>query len=120
MVLSDHTIKEELANGRIIIDPLDRSCIQPASVDLHLDRNLLVFRNTRQPFIDIHKAMPDLTETEVIPEEDPFILHPGEFVLGSTLESVSVPSDIVARLEGKSSLGSSHGYPTRLRSRERI
>lgn len=105
MVLSDRTIREELTTGRIIIDPLDPSCIQPASVDLHLDRKLLVFRNTRQPFIDVHKEMPDLTEMEEIPGDAPFILHPGEFVLASTLESVALPDDIVARLEGKSSLG---------------
>lgn len=105
MVLSDRTIKEELAKGRIIIEPLDTSCIQPASVDLHLDRKLLVFRNTRQPFIDVRKEMPDLTEIEEIPNDAPFILHPGEFVLGSTMESVTLPGDIVARLEGKSSLG---------------
>ena len=105
MVLSDRTIKEELAKGRIIIEPLDLSCIQPASVDLHLDRRLLVFRNTRQPFIDVRQEMPDLTEIEEIPKDTPFILHPREFVLGSTLESVSLPEDIVARLEGKSSLG---------------
>jgi dCTP deaminase len=105
MVLSDRTIKEELAKGRIIIEPLDPSCIQPASVDLHLDRRLLVFRNTRQPFIDVRKEMPDLTEIEEIPNDAPFILHPGEFVLGSTVESVTLPGDIVARLEGKSSLG---------------
>ena len=105
MVLSDRTIKEELAKGRIVIEPLDPSCIQPASVDLHLDRRILVFRNTRQPFIDVRKEMPDLTETEEIPGDDPFILHPGEFVLGSTLESIAIPDDIVARLEGKSSLG---------------
>lgn len=105
MVLSDHTIKEEIAKGRIVVNPFDPSCIQPASVDLHLDRRLLVFRNTRQPYIDVHKEMPDLTDVEDIPSDSPFILHPGEFVLGSTLESVTLPDDIVARLEGKSSLG---------------
>jgi dCTP deaminase len=105
MVLSDRTIKEELAKGRIVIEPQDLSCVQPASVDLHLDRRLLVFRNTRQPFIDVRKEMPGLTEVEDIPEDAPFILHPGEFVLASTLESVTLPADIVARLEGKSSLG---------------
>jgi dCTP deaminase len=105
MVLSDRTIKEELAKGRIVIDPLDPSDIQPASVDLHLDRKLLVFRNTRQPYIDVRKDMPDLTEIEEIPDDTPFILHPGEFVLASTLESVTLPDDVVARLEGKSSLG---------------
>ena len=105
MVLSDRTIKEELDRGRIVIDPLDLSCIQPASVDLHLDRRLLVFRNARQPYIDVRKEMPDLTEMEEIPDDSPFILHPGEFVLGSTLEYVALPDDLVARLEGKSSLG---------------
>jgi dCTP deaminase len=105
MVLSDRTIKQELEKGRIVIDPLDPSCIQPASVDLHLDRGLLVFRNTRQPYIDVRKEMPDLTEKEVIDDDVPFILHPGEFVLASTLEHVALPEDIVARLEGKSSLG---------------
>ena len=105
MVLSDRTIKEEIANGRIVIEPLDLSCVQPASVDLHLDRKLLVFRNTRQPFIDIRQEMADLTEIEEIQGDNPFILPPGEFVLGSTLESVTLPEDVVARLEGKSSLG---------------
>ena len=106
MVLSDRTIKEELEKGRIVIDPLDPSCIQPASVDLHLDRGLLVFRNTRQAYIDVRKELPDLTEREEIEDDIPFILHPGEFVLASTLEHVALPEDIVARLEGKSSLGS--------------
>jgi dCTP deaminase len=105
MVLSDRTIKEELAKGRIVIEPLDPSDIQPASVDLHLDKKLLVFRNTRQPYIDVRKDLPDLTEIEEIPDDTPFILHPGEFVLASTLESVTLPDDVVARLEGKSSLG---------------
>ena len=105
MVLSDRTIKEELAKGRIVIEPLDNADIQPASVDLHLDRKLLVFRNTRQPYIDVRKDLPDLTEIEEIPDDTPFILHPGEFVLASTLESVTLPDDVVARLEGKSSLG---------------
>ena len=105
MVLSDRTIKEELAKGRIVIEPLDPSDIQPASVDLHLDKKLLVFRNTRQPYIDVRKDLPDLTEIEEIPDDTPFILHPGEFVLASTMESVTLPADVVARLEGKSSLG---------------
>ena len=88
MVLSDRTIKEELAKGRIVIEPLDPSDIQPASVDLHLDKKLLVFRNTRQPYIDVRKDLPDLTEIEEIPDDTPFILHPGEFVLASTLEYI--------------------------------
>lgn len=103
--MSDRTIREELRRGRIVIRPLDESCIQPASVDIHLDRKVLVFRNTRRPFIDIHESMDGLTEMQEIPEQEPFILHPGEFVLGSTLEFIGLPDDLVARLEGKSSLG---------------
>ena len=105
MVLSDRTIKEELAKGRIVIDPLGEGCIQPASVDVHLDRQLLVFRNSRRPYIDIRQEMNDLTETVEVEGDQPFMLHPGEFVLASTLENIVVPDDLVARLEGKSSLG---------------
>ena len=105
MVLSDRTIREELAKGRIVIDPLDESCIQPASVDIHLDRKLLVFRNSRRPYIDIREDLEGLTDMEEIPEAQPFMLHPGEFILGSTLEYIDIPDDLVARLEGKSSLG---------------
>ncbi|MDO8751392.1 MAG: dCTP deaminase [Dehalococcoidia bacterium] len=105
MVLSDRTIKEELAKGRIVIDPLGESCIQPASVDIRLDRKLLVFRNSRRPYIDVHQDLDGLTEIEEIPQDHPFMLHPGEFILGSTLEYIAIPDDLVARLEGKSSLG---------------
>ena len=105
MVLSDHTIKEALAAGRIVIDPLGEGCVQPASVDLHLDRRLLLFRNSRRPFIDVREDMSDLTEMEEIDDDQPFMLHPGEFVLASTLEDIELPGDLVARLEGKSSLG---------------
>ena len=79
--------------------------IQPASVDVHLDNKVLVFRNSRKPFIDIRQDTTDLTEMEQISEDNPFILHPGEFVLASTTEHIEIPDDIVARLEGKSSLG---------------
>ena len=105
MVLSDRTIKEELAKGRIVIDPLGEGCIQPASVDVHLDRQLLVFRNSRRPYIDVRQEMGDLTEMVEIEGDQPFMLHPGEFVLASTVEHMEVPDDLVARLEGKSSLG---------------
>lgn len=105
MVLSDKTIKEELEKGRINIDPFDPSCVQPSSVDLHVDRYFRVFRNSRAPFIDVRKPQEDLTELIEIKDDGPFILHPGEFALGSTLETVSLPDDLVARLEGKSSLG---------------
>lgn len=103
--LSDRTIREELAAGRIVIEPLADGAVQPASVDLRLDRSILVFRNNRVPYIDLRSTNERLTEEVVIGDDDPFMLHPGEFVLGSTLERVEVPADLVARLEGKSSLG---------------
>lgn len=106
MVLSDRTIKEEIAKKRIIIEPLDLSCIQPASVDIHLDKKLRVFRSWRSPFyIDVKRNLEDLTEIVEIEDENPFFLQPGEFVLGSTMEDITLPDDIVGRLEGKSSLG---------------
>ena len=105
MVLSDRTITEEMAKGRIVIRPLGDGCVQPASVDLHLDRNILVFKNNRVPYIDIRATNDRLTDMITMADDDPFMLHPGEFVLGSTLEHVEVPADLVARLEGKSSLG---------------
>lgn len=105
MVLSDHTIKEEMAMGRIVVDPLGEGCVQPASVDVHLDRQLLLFRNSRRPYIDVREEQGDLTDMVEIEEDAPFMLHPGEFVLASTLEHIELPADLVARLEGKSSLG---------------
>ena len=105
MVLSDKSIRDEIASGRIGIDPFDPSDVQPASVDLHLDDKVLVFRNSTAPYIDLKKAVPDLNEMVRIRDDEPFILHPGEFVLGSTLERVTLGDSIVARLEGKSSLG---------------
>ena len=105
MVLSDRSIKEELEKGRIVIDPLDPQCIQPASVDVHLDSKLLVFRNSQRAYIDVRKNMDDLTEMMEASGDVPFILHPGEFALGSTIEHIELPADLVARLEGKSSLG---------------
>ena len=105
MILSDRTIREELATGRIVIDPLDETCIQPSSVDLRLDRLFRVFLNHTAPVIDVKKDLSDLTELIEIDAGDAFILHPGEFVLGSTAETVTLPDDLVARIEGKSSLG---------------
>lgn len=105
MVLSDRSIKEELAANRIVIDPVHPRDIQPASVDLHLDKGMLVFRNSSEAYIDVRRDLTGLTERQEIPEDKPFILHPGEFVLGSTMEHIELPNDIVARLEGKSSLG---------------
>jgi dCTP deaminase len=105
MILSDVTIREELAAGRIVIDPLRDGSVQPSSVDLHCDRYFRVFRNDTTPFIDPKQPQEDLTELVEVPDGRAFILHPGEFVLGSTLERVALPDDLVARLEGKSSLG---------------
>ena len=105
MVLSDRSIKEALAQGRIVIDPLGDGCIQPSSVDLHVDQLFRVFRNHSQRVIDVREAQEDLTELIDVGETDPMILHPGEFLLGSTIERVALPDDLVARLEGKSSLG---------------
>ena len=105
MILSDRTIKEEIDAGRIVIDPFDPACVQPSSVDLHVDAEFRVFANSRYPYIDVKQEQPDLTELIETKPDEPFILHPGEFVLGSTLERVALPTDLVARLEGKSSLG---------------
>jgi dCTP deaminase len=105
VVLSDRDIRAEIAAGRIVIDPYIPEAVQPSSVDLHLDRRFRVFRNSRYPFIDVRSDQPELTELVEIGGDEPFILHPGEFVLGSTFERVELPNDLVARLEGKSSLG---------------
>jgi dCTP deaminase len=105
VVLSDRDIRAEITAGRIVIDPFIPEAVQPSSVDLHLDRRFRVFRNSRYPFIDVRADQPELTELVEIGGDDPFILHPGEFVLGSTFERVGLPNDLVARLEGKSSLG---------------
>jgi dCTP deaminase len=105
VILSDRTIREELAAGRIVIEPLDESCIQPSSVDLHVDRFFRVFLNHTMGHIDVKQDLEELTQLVEIDEDSVFMLHPGEFVLGSTLERVKLPDDLVARLEGKSSLG---------------
>src|SRR6202035_3691525 len=105
MILSDRSIREALKLGRIRIEPLDDRCIQPSSVDLHVDRFFRVFRNHSQRVIDVKEDQDELTELVEIEEPDALILHPSEFVLGSTLERVALPNDLVARLEGKSSLG---------------
>jgi dCTP deaminase len=105
MVLSDRTITRLIDEGRIVIEPYDASLMQPASLDVRVDRLFRVFRNSRYPYIDVKREQEDLTELVEVDGDDAFILHPGEFVLGSTLERVRLPDDLVARLEGKSSLG---------------
>ena len=105
MILSDTSIREALEAGDIVIEPLDEGAVQPSSVDLHVDRYFRVFRNDTTPFIDPKQPQEDLTELVEVDDDGSFILHPGEFVLGSTLERVALGPDLVARLEGKSSLG---------------
>ena len=105
MILSDHTIREQLAAGRIGIEPLADGGIQPSSVDLRLDRYFRVFRNHTLGCIDVKQDLGALTDLMEIDPDGVFILHPGEFVLGCTLEQVTLPDDLVGRLEGKSSLG---------------
>ena len=104
MILSDVDIRKEIAAGRIEIDPFDDGCVQPSSVDLHVDRQFRVFANSRYPFIDVRREMPDLTELVEVEGDEPFILHPGEFVLGS-LRARQPARRHGGRLEGKSSLG---------------
>jgi dCTP deaminase len=105
VILSDRSIRAELDAGRIVVDPLGEDAIQPSSVDVRLDASFRVFANHRYPYIDPRQDQPDLTELVEVPDDEPFVLHPGEFVLGATLERIALPDDIVARLEGKSSLG---------------
>ena len=105
MILSDVSIRKALAEGRIVIDPLMDGGVQPSSVDLRVDRYFRVFRNDTTPFIDPKQRQEDLTELVEVSDDGGFILHPGEFVLGSTLERVALPDDLVARLEGKSVSG---------------
>jgi dCTP deaminase len=105
VIFSDRSIREALEQGRIEIDPLDTAFIQPSSVDLRVDSAFRVFENHKYPHIDPREPQEDLTKLIEVGDGDSFILHPGEFVLGSTFERVRLGIDIVARLEGKSSLG---------------
>ena len=105
MLLSDRDIKSELGTGRIALEPYEPAMIQPSSIDVRLDRYFRLFDNHKYPFIDPAEDQPELTRLVEVDPNQPFILHPGEFVLGSTFESVSLPDDVAARLEGKSSLG---------------
>ena len=105
MVLSDRDIRAAIASGRIVIDPFDPTCVQPASVYIRLDRFFRVFRSSKHPYIDLAKPLDGLTELVEVKDGEQFILHPGEFVLGSTRERLRLANDLVSRVEGKSSLG---------------
>jgi len=105
VLLSDRDIRAEIADGRLAIDPFDPALVQPSSVDVRLDGLFRVFRNYTAGVIDVKQNLEDLTELVQVPLDGVFMLHPGEFVLGSTLEVCSLPDDLAGRLEGKSSLG---------------
>jgi dCTP deaminase len=104
VILSDRTLREQLALGRIVVEPFDERCVQPSSIDVKLSNHFRVFRNHTAGVIDVKSAV-DLTEPVEIADHGVFMLHPGEFVLGSTLERIAVPDDMVSRIDGKSSLG---------------
>jgi dCTP deaminase len=105
VLLSDRDLRAELGSGRIGLDPFDEAMIQPSSIDVRLDRYFRLFDNHKYPVIDPAADQPDLTRLVEAKADEPFVLHPGEFVLGSTYELVTLPDDVAARLEGKSSLG---------------
>ncbi len=111
VILSDRSLREQLDAGRIVIDPLEDALIQPSSIDVRISNLFRVFRNHTRGVIDVKHDLQNLTELIEIPADgdgvgtDPFMLHPGEFVLGSTHERIGVPDDLVGRIEGKSSLG---------------
>ncbi|HQR79783.1 MAG TPA: dCTP deaminase [Actinomycetota bacterium] len=105
MLLSDGGIRKEIAGGRVLVEPYDPAMVQPSSIDVRLDRFFRVFENHRYPFIDPSAEQPELTRMVESAADEPFILHPGEFVLASTYEVITLPDDVAGRLEGKSSLG---------------
>ena len=105
MLLSDRDILAEIASGRVRLEPYSADMIQPSSIDVRLDKFFRIFDNHKYAAIDPAVEQPDLTRLVEVKTDEPFILHPGEFVLGSTLEYVALPDDVAARLEGKSSLG---------------
>ncbi|MFW5472858.1 dCTP deaminase [Knoellia sp. CPCC 206450] len=105
MLLSDRDIRTEIDNGRVVLDPWDPEMIQPSSIDVRLDRYFRLFDNHKYPYIDPSEDQPDLTRLVEVDPDEAFVLHPGEFVLGSIYETVTLPDDVAARVEGKSSLG---------------
>ena len=106
MVLSDRSIRESLDSGHIVVDPLGEGCIQPASVDIRIDRHIRVFLAPEEySVVDVRTNVDGITKPSEIPDPAPYVLEPGEFILANTIENVELPADVVARLEGKSSLG---------------
>lgn len=105
VLLSDRDIRAEIDGGRVRLQPYDETMVQPSSIDVRLDKFFRLFDNHKYPFIDPAEDQPDLTRLIEVERDEPFILHPGEFVLGSSFEVVTLPDDLAARLEGKSSLG---------------
>lgn len=105
MLLSDKSIRESIKSGKILIKPFFEDCIQPSSIDIHLDNKFLLFNRSSHGVIDVRQKQDELMTPVEIKDNEPFILHPGEFVLGSTLESLKLPDDVAGRIEGKSSLG---------------
>jgi len=105
VILSDRDLKSAIERGDLVVDPFDESMVQPSSIDLTVDNQFRVFNNSKYPYIDVRQEMEDLTSLVEVKPDEAFILHPGEFVLGSTYEKVSLANGLVARLEGKSSLG---------------
>lgn len=105
MLLSDGDLRKEIESGRLVLDPWDVEMLQPSSIDIRLDRYFRVFQNSRYTHIDPAQQQDELTNPVETPDGEPFVLHPGEFVLGSTFERVGLPDDLAGRLEGKSSLG---------------
>jgi dCTP deaminase len=105
MILSDRSIKEEIAKGTIAVEPYHPECVQPSSIDVHLGNTFLVFNRVQHAVINVREKQNDLMQEVIVNEDEPFILHPGEFVLGSTIEKVTMPTHIAGRIEGKSSLG---------------
>ena len=105
MILSDRSIKEELQKGNIEIEPFKPECVQPSSVDVHLANKFLIFNKVQHAVINVREKQSDLMTLVIVKDDEPFILHPGEFVLGSTVERVKMPNHISGRIEGKSSLG---------------
>ena len=105
MLLSDRDIRAEIGANRVGVEPFDEAMIQPSSVDVRLDKFFRVFENHKYSVIDPSTEQAELTREVIAEGDEPFILHPGEFVLASTYEVITLPDDIAGRLEGKSSLG---------------